>query len=42
MADEPTFSLKDWTELTVKQKRSRKALYEYVKSVLDGEDADDS
>ena len=42
MADEETttttsFELKDWTELTVKQRRSRKALYEYIKEVLAGD-----
>ena len=32
-----TFELKDWSELTVKQRRSRKALYEYIQSVLAGD-----
>ena len=40
MADDtPTYNLKDWDKLTVKQRRSRKALYNYLKSVLDGEDS---
>ena len=40
MASDPeptTFELDDWDELTVKQRRSRKALYEYIKGVLAGD-----
>lgn len=34
---ETTFELKDWSKLTVKQRRNRKALYEYIQSVLAGD-----
>ena len=42
MADEETtptpFDIKGWNELTIKQKRSRKALWEYLVSVIGEQD----
>lgn len=40
MTDEtPTgFDIKSWGELTIKQRRSRKALWEYLVSVIGADD----
>ena len=40
MADEPQFDFADWSELPIGVRRNRKKLYEYIVSVLNGDESE--